>query len=65
MRVAATRTASRNSHRTGPGSSSLSNHVVPGFASDFKEIYEMDSDGSNLVQITSSARFGGLDWGAV
>ena len=42
----------------------LSNHVVPGFDTDFREIYVMNADGSNLVQITSSARFGPVDWGA-
>jgi Tol biopolymer transport system component len=42
----------------------LSNHVVPGFDTPFKEIYEMNADGSNLVQITPSHRFGSVDWGA-
>ena len=40
----------------------LSDRITSGF-SDFKEIYVMDSDGSHLTQITSAARFGGLDWG--
>jgi Tol biopolymer transport system component len=40
----------------------VSDRIIAGF-SDFKAIYEMDSDGEHLTQITSVARFGGLDWG--
>ncbi len=44
----------------------MSNRVVPGFDVPFKEMYVMDADGSNLVQITSSSRrLGAADWGVV
>jgi Tol biopolymer transport system component len=42
----------------------MSNRLHPGFSDGLpREIYEIDADGSNLVQITSSGLFSGLDWG--
>lgn len=42
----------------------MSNRLQPGFGDGLpREIYEIDADGSNLVQITSSGLFSGVDWG--
>lgn len=42
----------------------MSNRLHPGFSDGLpREIYEIDADGSNLVQISSSRLFSGLDWG--
>jgi Tol biopolymer transport system component len=42
----------------------MSNRLQPGFGDGLpREIYEIDADGSNLVQISSSGQFSGIDWG--
>jgi Tol biopolymer transport system component len=41
-----------------------SNRVEPGFLDGTpREVYVMDADGSNVMQITTSEQFSGLDWG--